>query len=769
VIDADSFAGASPFAMREHLTAPLRVGAMDLPVSIDAAGAIDIAMATREPLLMLWPLVGLEDDALLVQATVTDGAIVQAPVDLVYAPYTEAGAPLPVYRPAADPQSGVAGPFSVALTGRRRSGDGTLSNIAAAEISTLLGGAVIEGITGRMLILLGAEKPRMRRAGRELAAQVRLSRARDHALDRHGADLGVARFAEALTVSNQQVTTQDKREADAAYRRRLGLYRPFLMPTRAGILEMLNGPSTGPNAGPLAALGVDARFTLTDTPNPVALAVHLVGGGQAGQNRRNDLIAAIRTAHLIWPLDNAASNGAHSGRPLAAPIARQQSDLRAAVRSACSFTGSIPAIAPMLAAALARVGLVRGVLGVNAKLAVTCDQDSTAGSRYELGLGVDLIAPSAAELDSLAATATSIKPADIASPEARAILAGAAPVASAEDPDGAWLFSACGLRTVHRVTGTELYVSHLPVLGLRIDAPDSGLIGAQLAVAAYDEAPGDAAANGLLTASVSAAVAAWGGPKPIVLPAPATAAWTAVTPRPAGDRALGVFAAAGLPSVGDPTAAVARLQTMPPELVSTLRLGPAQAARVLGTGTAAAAATELAALAATLRDNGIASLLPLVSGTDVLLIASVSSLPEAGLNLAGRRGESFRWYQVAVHGDNGDLVPSGARTTFTPTSDGVTALVCVGYARRGLVDPYEYRIELPPGELLGLEAYEFLMNLLDHAHPLGVQVNTWTIRHDHVDVGETGSATPLTPSVSRTYRRFQRRRLRGADGVGLED
>jgi hypothetical protein len=348
------------------------------------------------------------------------------------------------------------------------------------------------------------------------------------------------------------------------------------------------------------------------------------------------------------------------------------------------------------------------------------------------------------------------------------LLARRRPTAS-RTPDGAWLLNACGLRTAHRVTGTELYVSHLPVLGLRIDAPDTGAIGTALGVAAFDEAPGDAAANALLSTAVAAAITARNGPKPVPLPAPATAAWDAVTPRPAGDRALGVFAAAGLPSVGDPGPAVSRLKTMPPELVTTMRLGPAQAARVLTNGTAAAAATELAALATTLRDNGIASLLPLVSGTDVLLIVSVSSLPEAGLNLAGRRAESFRWYQVAVHGDDGALGTSGSRTTFTPSSDGVTALVCVGYARRGLVDPYEYRVELPADALLGLEAYEFLMNLLDHAHPLGVQVNTWTIRHDHVDIGDTGSATPLSPRVSRTYRRFQRRRMRGAEGVGLDD
>ena len=47
---------------------------------------------------------------------------------------------------------------------------------------------------GRMIYLLGAEKQRLRRQAREISAVRLLSLARDNALDRIGADLGVPRF-----------------------------------------------------------------------------------------------------------------------------------------------------------------------------------------------------------------------------------------------------------------------------------------------------------------------------------------------------------------------------------------------------------------------------------------------------------------------------------------------------------------------------------------------------------------------------------------------
>ncbi len=154
---------------------------------------------------------------------------------------------------------------------------------------------------------------------------------------------------------------------------------------------------------------------------------------------------------------------------------------------------------------------------------------------------------------------------------------------------------------------------------------------------------------------------------------------------------------------------------------------------------------------------------------DVLLVVSVIGLPEAGINLSERRATGFRWYVVPIQGPGGEVQPVGSRSAFVVRAQGLAALVAIGYARRGNVDPYEYRVDLPDGTLLTVQQYEFLMNVLDHTYPMGVEVNTFDIRHHHVDLDGDGVADPLPPTISRTYRQFVRLRQRGEVGVLLGD
>jgi len=175
-----------------------------------------------------------------------------------------------------------------------------------------------------------------------------------------------------------------------------------------------------------------------------------------------------------------------------------------------------------------------------------------------------------------------------------------------------------------------------------------------------------------------------------------------------------------------------------------------------------------ALIADLLRAEGLASALPLVIGpTEVIIVVGAIGLPEAGINLSERRATGFRWYAVPIRGDGGTLVRAGQRVTFTPSGPGLTALVALGYARRGLTDPYEFRIDLPADATLTLRQYEYLMNLLDHTHPLGIEINTFAIRRQHVDLDGDGVADPLKPSVANTFRPFQRRRQRGETAVTL--
>jgi hypothetical protein len=273
----------------------------------------------------------------------------------------------------------------------------------------------------------------------------------------------------------------------------------------------------------------------------------------------------------------------------------------------------------------------------------------------------------------------------------------------------------------------------------------------------------------VLAGAIAATAAAWQGqggePFAVLVPAAATAAWQ--QPVAVTQGAQTVFKAAGLPAVADNTIVVPALGSLPGELIETIELGPGMSQQIID-GTPAIVA-DLVKLTEMARTAGVTSVLPLmVTGNRVHLVLGVIGLPQAGINLAERRATGFRWYVVPIEGPGGTIKTIGSRTAYAPTGPGVNAIVCIGYARRGFVDPYEFRVELPEAARLDLAQYEYLMNLLERVYPLGVEVNTFAIRKRHVDLDGDGVPEPLPPSVSRTYRRFHRPRHRGEPAVGLD-
>ena len=1060
----DVHRSASYRNMIEHLTAPLQAGAVDSPVAVSADGTVSVGRAAREPLLLLAPADDLGAARLVVAAALPGGAT----AGLRFEPYTERGSFVPLYRPPVS-RAGVAEPFSIQLGAAALGG----AELLPAELAALLEARLVEGILGRMLYLLGAEKQRLRRLARELAAMRALDEARDDALDRLGAELGVPRFADTLAFRGGEIVTDIRREPDVEYRRRLGVYRPWLLPTRRRILELLNGAGAeaAPNAGPIGELGLAERFSIAEDDNDFAVAIAVVGAEDP--DLRAGLLEFVRAVHLILPRDDGASNAVHAARFLPGERQGREQELRDALRRHFSFAAAPDAaLAPMLAAALARAGACRRALGVGDKWNVLRTQRADAGSRYELGLGADVEPLAPQQLNRMAQAHATREPHP--DPELEGLLASMAPVPARRDPDGRWLLEPCGLKTVHRVDGSTLYLSHLPVFGLTIAGPSEleptgwtqilagdftgserndllfyeratgtaelyrtdgrgglALLGSDATwrktwtalvrgnfgpgrfddlllyerssgaaevrstdgaggfavarplpdlgrawsaivagrfhhgpfsdlflysrstgtaeihalgapaeptllkrhtglprtwthvlagnflsgpytdllcydrgsgtvevyatdgrgglrlvrraagwrrgfthlspgrfgpsgstgVLAYDRAagavvlhdgdgegrlvrmrsysglrrtwtqvvaatsserpfsdvllyergtgaaelhstngrggmslvrayrsfrrsspqqyearyhaPGDPGSHVVLVQGLERAAAAWAAPPfagpawTVLADADAAARWDAAGPRPAQDPALGVFRAAGLPALVDAAATVRRLREVAPELVETVRLDAGQAAAIVA-GSAAAAA-QLRDLVGVVRAQGIASALPLVAGQDeVLLVLGATALPEAGINLSDRRSAGFRWYLVPLQGSGGELSAVGARTLFTPADAGVYALVAVGYARGGKTDPYEYRVELPRGARLDPLQYEFLMNVLEHTFPVGVEVNTYAIRHDHVDLDGDGDAEPLRPQASRTYRAF-RRRHRGEIAVLLDE
>jgi hypothetical protein len=765
--------------MAANLTGPLAAGAGDEAVAVDAAGRAAVARTSREPLLLAAPAVALERHGLRLRAVLDPEGAATALAPLDFASWTEAGSFLPLHRPASDPGTATAAPFTLALTLAEVDPDGGETPVDLGGIAGRIELRLLEGVLGRVVYAVGAEKQRLRRTGRQVAAARRLADARGDALDRTAAEVGVARFADRLVVRDGEIQTEPGREPDDELRRRAGLYRPLLVPTRSRLLELLNGPGAGsdPNAGPLAGLGVHDRFTVVEGDDPFTIAVHLISADDAAP--RDNFLDWVRTTHLVWPQNTPQGNAAHAARYLPSATRLRVAELRRDLRAFLAFEADAatnPAFASFLAEALVRVGRCRAALGVTTPMTMRRAQAADQGSRYQLGMGVDLALTPAAELDALGAALADPDRAPAGDPGTEALLASMRARPAADDPEGRWLLEPCGLRTVHRLDSTTVYVSHLPNAGLVItgrdatDPPASTETGRAVLLQARNQAPGDPGTDAALLAGLVRAARAWaeaGGPAWTVLAdADAPARWDQARPLQVDppEPVATALTGGGLRALADPTGAVSALKRLPGELLQTLRLDPGQAAE-LGTGSPDAA-NDLLALVGILGRQGLTSALPLVTAAgEVLLVVGVVGLPGAGLNLDERRATGFRWYVVPIvpaGGSAGDLGTALSRAVYTPARPGLAAVVVLGVTRTTTgTTPYQYRVELPEGSLLDLASYEFLMNLLDHTFPAGVEVNTFSIRRHHVDLDGDGEADPLPPTVSRTFRQFRRRRAGG--------
>jgi hypothetical protein len=817
--DPDLERSASHRNMSSHLTAPFKAGSVNTPIAINDVGQVVISWNAREPLLVAAPIASLNTQTLRLKATRPLGD----PIFLDFSPYTETGAFLPLYRPEVDTTTQTASPFTILLTLDEISADGSQNSILAADISQYIQVCLIEGIMGRMLYLLSAEKQRLRRQGREIAAMKVLQFAHDNALDRIGADLGVQRFAENLIFQKADesfapavfggfnfgqrrfgkgrkgdIITTPRHEPDQEYRQRLAIYRPVSVPNRQQVLELLNGPGAfpEPNRGLLSQLGFEDRFQLfgdhIETINEFGIAIQLIASGNTASGNdivRNNFLKYIRAVHLIWPGDNATANLVHRSRYLPKAKSTQElpkagnriEQLRSRLRASFEFSADA-AIAPMLAVALDRLGRCRQALGMTTRWTILRTQDSTDGSRYELGLGVDVPLLLETELNEMATQLTNPTRTQ-ADEEIEGLLKSMTARPAIEDPEGHWLLAPCGIRTVHRISGDRLYLSHLPTFGMEIMPADSfGLsnlsASSQVELEVRYHAPGDPGSNVVLSTGIAAAESEWA-----VDPLSGGNTWTILTDvesRDAWKRArrpalsiADIFRAAGLSVLKNPASIAESLEHLPQELITTIRLSDDLSQRILTSQPAAI--TELRTLVGFLYKHSLSAILPLVIGpNEIVLVVGVIGLPEVGANLSGRQATGFRWYVVPIYPAETDLLQleeeakgkvkaRGSRTVFnTPSVPALSALVAVGYARRGLSDPYELQVDLPNKKAhLNLLQYEFLMNLLQHVLPLGVQGNTFSIREYHVDLDGDRIADPLQPTVSKTYRQFRRSRYRG--------
>lgn len=774
--DPDLLGSASYRNMIANTSGPLRTGATETVLTLDGNAAVDVTWATREPLVIVLSRNPVPLDVTL-SATLGDHSAASFGT-IHFATFTEQGAALPIHRPAVDALTRMAAPFSLALSASLLKADGTRDrDLTAAEIEDAFEVRVVEGVLGRVLYALGAEKARIRREAIQIAAMRELRFARREALDRIGREVGVPRFTDVLSyddTTKQIVAGLGSRgapvmESDDDYRRRLAIYRRSFQATPQRVRDALNGPGapSDPNAGLISGLGFTKRFVFDESDEALAMTIHLIETGPV--TYRANFTAYIRTNFLVWLEDSPAATAAHDSRFLPRSRATEVSDLRARLRGHYTFPAAA-AVAPALAESLDRFAALRALLGGPGTIEITRAQDATGGNRFELGLGVAITPPSAAELDALAARAADPgRPRGSVSEEA--LLRGTTPKSAADDPDGAWLLSACGVQTVHRIDSTTLYLSHLPVYGLVIDGATQAPEGADVGLDARYLAPGDPGGNASLLAGLSTALGRW--------KAAGHAAWTRLSDLDAHtawqsapthaqvDKPLGIFRAAGLVAIEQPAPVVAQLLGLPAEYLTTIKLDAVLSAAIIAGDTAAA--TTLEQLVSVLRDTGLASVVALIdSANEVVLVVSVVGLPLAGLNLNERRTSGFRWYVVPISGAAGSIQGVGSHTVYHSNGPGLSAIVTIGYARQGRTDPYEYRVDLPDGAVLSIKQYEFLMNLLQATYPVGVMINTFFIRSKHVDLDGDGKPEPLLPAQARTYRQYRRARYRGEAAIGLD-
>jgi hypothetical protein len=410
-------------------------------------------------------------------------------------------------------------------------------------------------------------------------------------------------------------------------------------------------------------------------------------------------------------------------------------------------------------------------LGNTDELTLVRAHDPAGGSRYELGLGVELAGLTTAALDRMGGEVARL--ADSGIPELALLAQAADPRPGAEDPAGRWLFEMCGLRTVHLLGDEHIHLSPLPSQGLRLEGPAELGVGTVGSYEARYHAAGSAPGvhvRALEAADDAVARLAADGLTPLpdlLTPAQLRDALTALSSAPAAPTVPDgwqVLAASGVMTTDSRALASAVLAGMNLDQVVAFALSAANVA-ALGTGDELrdAVAGRIDAL---LRSGFYTVRCVVDTSGRLLVLASVSVLPGASGKVGEPPPASFTWHTTRLPKPlPGSLGPArleqgrGGRAQVRALEPGLALLVCIGYARRGLADPFEIRVEPASDDtILTLDQYGYLMNLLEALYPIGIEINTFAIRRNHVDADGDGVPEFLSSRVSRTYNRYRHAR-----------
>src|SRR5688572_6466148 len=160
----DPLRSASHRSMFAHLAGPWTGGAVESTLVLDGSGEARVDWQARWPLVLLAPRVPLEAKGVELVVKVTpDSAEVVPEIAVAFAPYTEPGASVLVWRPDAVSMTGEAAVTFSLRVAHAGTGDPT-------TLRDLVEVRVIEGNLSRLLYVLGAEKMRVRRVAQEVLA-----------------------------------------------------------------------------------------------------------------------------------------------------------------------------------------------------------------------------------------------------------------------------------------------------------------------------------------------------------------------------------------------------------------------------------------------------------------------------------------------------------------------------------------------------------------------------------------------------------------------
>ncbi|MFG3497633.1 hypothetical protein [Streptomyces sp. NPDC047928] len=710
----------------------------------------------HEPLLLLRLRRPLADEAVVVQCR-PEGAAEDLPA-VVFAPFSGAGTLLPAFLP----RSG--GPLKVSVRVRLVVAPHCHVELPAEadrgpelpqrQAAELIEGVLLEGLLARLTFLATLEKQRIIRQAREIGACRHADLAFSGALDSLGRDLGVLRLPD---------------EDDSHYRDRLTIFTSWRLPTRPTVLEALNGPGgeSTPNAGLPSRVGVTARFRVVEEQNPLALATRLVHVGAEGAAGRARFHQMLRDLHLL-DLDASV--------PVVLPPERRRrlEEARQVLTSQVTRPAGPPAVrhlAPGLAEALARLVRLVRALGDTGKVTLRRAHVEEPDPLHELGLGATLDAFGEQRLTAMAEAVPGLAGQHT---ELAVLARSLVPRPFSQDPVGHWLAAPCGLRTVHTIGEGVLFVSTLPLSGLTVDGPPELAPGGSAVFQARHSA--DTSTDGLHVLAAEAARRAGEvfprrqlgrPPAPLTGPAldtvvRALAAAEGTAPPPEVEPLVtgGLLAGRG--------ADFAR-ETLEIVVLDQVVAYPFPRSRLTGLGTGNTLRDEVARRAQALLDSGFYSVQGVWDGQGdrMLLLAAVCLLPGRPPKHGEAPPAEFRWYATGLPASARPLTLSaatGGRTEVTGTAEGLSLLVCLAHARRGLAEPYGVRVGLPPGVRLNRDQYDYVMNVLESLCPLGIEVDTVELRRDHLDFGGEPGGAAGAPDASRTYHRYRRPRTAGRSG-----